>query len=436
MIKLSKKIFILFLVSVFCVNFIGCNKNMENQKLEVIKGIPDYSEYEQTLSMPIGAWLGPEPTLDNYRLVKEAGIDFLNAADSFGALDFATCVRAAEQAGIKVMPTLHGRDYKTCVGEEYSSPAFMTFNFYDEPAIDKYEWFAEQKAEFEVDYPDKIFYVNLNPMYVAESVIKSEYVEHVRLYLDTVKPSMVSYDFYPLLSISGYSKLHEKFLRNIEIFAELTSERNVDFWAFMQTMSYTSDFDRRLPTEADLRFQAYCYMAYGVKALQHFCYQTPPVGTEFRATDYAMIDRNNQPTPIYGYAKNVNLEIKKFDHVYLSFNWFGNMTTRGSNSTKANDNFINLKNALNSHERISSITSSEDLLSGFFKDEQGYDGFMFVNFTDPSQNKTNDISVEFREADKVIEYVKGEATVKELENGKYTYSLAAGEGIFVIPVKM
>ncbi len=43
---------------------------------------------------------------------------------------------------------------------------------------------------------------------------------------------------------------------------------------------------------------------------------------------------------------------------------------------------------------------------------------------------------ESEKTDKVIEYVKGEATVKELENGKYTYSLAAGEGIFVIPVKM
>ena len=420
--------------AVMSLSIAGCGKDMEKQ-LNVTKGMPDYSGYEQTLHMPIGAWLGPQPTAENYALVKAAGIDFLNAADSFGALDFADCVSAAEEAGIKVMPTLHGRDYKTCTGDEYYSDAFFTFNFYDEPAIDKYEWFAEQKADFEQDFPGKIFYVNLNPIYVSEAVIKSEYVEHVRLYLDTVKPTMVSYDFYPLLSVSGYSRIHEKFLRNIEIMAQLTNERNVDLWAFMQTMSYTSDFDRRLPAEEDLRFQAYCYMAYGVKALQHFCYQTPPVGTEFRATDYAMIDRNNQPTPVYGYAKNVNEEIKRLDHVYLSFKWQGNMTVNGENSAKTNDNFIALENTLEGHERIESITASEDLLSGFFKDADGFDGFMLVNFTDPASKKSNDVSVTFREADKAIEYVGGRPNTVTLENGKYERRLAPGEGIFVIPVK-
>lgn len=420
---------------VLCLGAAACKDGTEMKKLEVTKGMPDYSASESSLHMPIGAWLGPEPTAENYALVKEAGIDFLNAADSFGALNFETCIRAAEKAGIKLMPTLHGRDYKTCRGEAYESDAFFTFNFYDEPAVDKYDWFVEQKTDFERDYPDKMFYVNLNPMYVAESVIKSEYVEHVRLYLDKVKPKMVSYDFYPLLNISGYAKLHEQFLRNNEIFAQLTSERGVEFWAFMQSMSYTSDFDRRLPAEADLRFQAYCYMAYGAKALQHFCYQTPPVGKEFRETDYAMIDRDNKPTPIYGYAKTVNAEIKKFDHVYLNFDWKGNMATEGTESKAVNPNFANLKNALTSHERISSLTSTQDLLSGFFKDKAGYDGFMFVNFTDPAERKSNKISVRFREADKAVEYAGGEARTVDLTDGVYERELQPGEGIFVIPVK-
>ena len=72
---------------------------------------------------------------------------------------------------------------------------------------------------------------------------------------------------------------------------------------------------------------------------------------------------------------------------------------------------------------------------GCMKDADGYDGYWVVNATDPGQDLSNNVTVEFKKATKAIAYIQGEETEIELEDGKYTFSLAAGEGVFVIPIQ-
>ncbi|MCQ2450202.1 MAG: hypothetical protein MJ132_08475, partial [Clostridia bacterium] len=71
---------------------------------------------------------------------------------------------------------------------------------------------------------------------------------------------------------------------------------------------------------------------------------------------------------------------------------------------------------------------------GHLTDENGYDGFMIVNSTEPSENKTDEVTVTFRKATKALCYVGGEEQTVNLKNGKYTFKLNAGEGIFCIPI--
>ena len=68
------------------------------------------------------------------------------------------------------------------------------------------------------------------------------------------------------------------------------------------------------------------------------------------------------------------------------------------------------------------------------KDEDGYDGFMIVNVTDPGKNLSESVTVTFKKASKAIVYVEGEEQTVELENGTYTFDLSSGEGVFVIPI--
>ena len=61
---------------------------------------------------------------------------------------------------------------------------------------------------------------------------------------------------------------------------------------------------------------------------------------------------------------------------------------------------------------------------------------MAVNFTDPTLKKTDAVTLTFGGGvNKAIVYTAGESQTVALENGKYTFTLAAGEGNFIVPYK-
>ena len=83
--------------------------------------------------------------------------------------------------------------------------------------------------------------------------------------------------------------------------------------------------------------------------------------------------------------------------------------------------------------RISSYSATNDAIIGCLKDLNGYDGFMLVNSTDPSDKKTATVSVTFNDATRAKVYIDGVENDVELTNGAYSAELAPGQGIFVIP---
>ena len=85
--------------------------------------------------------------------------------------------------------------------------------------------------------------------------------------------------------------------------------------------------------------------------------------------------------------------------------------------------------------RIASATATDEAIIGCMKDENGFDGYMIVNATDPGQKLSNSVTVEFKEATKALAYVQGEEQTITLKDGSYTFDLAAGEGVFVIPIQ-
>ena len=67
-------------------------------------------------------------------------------------------------------------------------------------------------------------------------------------------------------------------------------------------------------------------------------------------------------------------------------------------------------------------------------DENGYDGFMLVNFADTYYDRENTVTLELRGATRAMVYIAGQPQMVELENGTYTVTLAPGEGQFIIPL--
>ena len=73
---------------------------------------------------------------------------------------------------------------------------------------------------------------------------------------------------------------------------------------------------------------------------------------------------------------------------------------------------------------------------GCFENEEGYQGYLSVNFTDPTLKKQNEVTLTFQGGvTKAIVYTAGEPQTVELTDGKYTFTLEAGEGNFIVPFK-
>ena len=68
-------------------------------------------------------------------------------------------------------------------------------------------------------------------------------------------------------------------------------------------------------------------------------------------------------------------------------------------------------------------------------DENGNEGLMLVNYGDPSYGKSNTVDIEFIDCDKVVVYRDGKATVEDVKNGKFSETISAGKGVFVVPYK-
>ena len=107
----------------------------------------------------------------------------------------------------------------------------------------------------------------------------------------------------------------------------------------------------------------------------------------------------------------------------------------GSDNAKGSNAAFNYYKTDNSHARIRSFSCRKDAIVGAFKDEEGRDGFMVVNYDAPSSEETNRIEISFNNCTKAIVIGRdGKKTVTEPQNGKLTLDLKASEGAFIIPL--
>ena len=136
-------------------------------------------------------------------------------------------------------------------------------------------------------------------------------------------------------------------------------------------------------------------------------------------------------TPAYYAVQQINNEIKKFDHVFLQYDWQGTMKVL-ANGKAQNSLMSGVRDYVS--PRISEASSTGDAIIGCMKDKEGYDGFWLVNMTDPATPQNNTVTVTFRKASKAICYVEGEEKTVDLKDGSYSFELKSGSGVFVIPI--
>jgi hypothetical protein len=362
-----------------------------------------------------GAALGSERLLEAVRLCDKLGI---KAIVQGGGVNNGGLAFDADSNDYSVFPNFDG---------------VMS----DEPlTVGELEALHGSLLRFKEKYPDRNFYVNAVGMPgEAWDIYIAKYKE---LLLDHMPRKHLSGDMYPLLR--GGMGVEAGYLQYLQRVSDTARGNGAEFSFFLQTMSITGIAHRpRRPSKEDIRFCSYVIMAYGARGLQHFCYAAPggpPYTGEFGKEDYACLTDGAdgyRKTEIYGYARDVMSELKKFEHIFLDFRAApeGVMTVSGANAEGSNPNFTESSRAV-THGRIKSVTTGEDAIIGCFRNEKGLDAFMAVNFCDPARKRACKTAIRFNAAAEAIEVKDGVPKAIALKNGEYTADLQPGEGRFII----
>jgi len=332
---------------------------------------------------------------------------------------------------------------------------FKGFSFKDEPKAEYAKTFKAYKEFLLSLKPDAMFFGSFHPIYGSPHVSFSsnnqnayeEYSKYVDAYLENM--NSFTYDFYPLRvdAVRKVNFIMDSWYENLELVASKAKKHNgAKIGLTLQSSSYgqpgqqdSSTHARTVSTKADIGFQMYSALAYGVKEFGYFTYWlhwgTPDTSAE---TFYdAMVmppEYSGGPgvkTDCYYAVQAMNKELEKFDHVLLNFDWQGTMAVAPKGKTKS---AVLSKVADYKNKRVKSAEVSEETIIGCLKDSKGYDGYMIVNATEPSENKTDKVTIAFYKATKALAYINGEEKTVNLKDGSYTFELGAGEGVFVIPI--
>jgi hypothetical protein len=290
-------------------------------------------------TFPIGAFWPPPPTqitLERYQEIADAGFTFfINGNYLWDATGIAYALRIAQQAGLKMLvagdplevavagnfwaqgdptgnrPQLSPEDAAVClravISAYQSSTSFAGLALVDEPAANRFGTLASLVDTVRQVAPTVLPYVNFRRLgqpygaWGTAGMDAATYAAYVQQAVDTVRPSLLCYDRYPL---NANGSDDPDYFQNWAVMRAAGLRANLPVWIYIQSVQYGG---HRLPTPQELAWQVNISLAYGAKGIQYFTYWTPDPsrGTSFVPAQ-GLITVAGERTPLYDAAKQLN----------------------------------------------------------------------------------------------------------------------------------
>jgi len=254
---------------------------------------------------PISYWVAPPSELARYQEAAECGFTVVPGPPD--ALDLA------QQAGLKLivhdpriysgLPAEPGWEttLEAVVRAYAAHPALYGYYITDEPSYHQFEALGQVVRAFQARDPQHVPFINLFPNYAEpEQLGTLNYAEHVRRYVDIVRPPLISYDYYTLLEEGE----RNGYFANLEVIRREALRADVPFWNIILS---TPHYCYRDPSPQDLRWQVYTTLAYGGKGICYFTYWT----YESENFGNAILGLYGERTDKYAVIKQLNTEIGK-----------------------------------------------------------------------------------------------------------------------------
>ncbi len=273
-------------------------------------------------AFPIICVLGPpadDNRLEHWQRIKDANFTLVLPSFQYDDTDQLKMLNHCRQVGlggivhVKRTATAGSSDsppdgWRQIVGEtveRYADhPALFGYMVRDEPGADLFVQLGRVVDEIGRRDPRHPACINLFPVHATDEQLQtSTYAEYLDRYLQTVKPPFLSYDHYPLLSNNSD---RPDFFLNLELARAAGAKHKTPVWTVV--LSGWGNYFRK-PTAAELRWQVYGALAYGVRGVAYFAYW--PTRDDYTA----VVDYAGRPQPLYKAISELNRSVLSLGRV-------------------------------------------------------------------------------------------------------------------------
>ncbi len=181
-------------------------------------------------------------------------------------------------------------------------PALYSYYLIDEPSASQFPALGRLVAYLRRRDPLHLAYINLFPTYAnnqqlgTKGDVATAYKEHLRLYVDQVKPSLISYDHYQF-RLKGDGN---QYFLNLAMIRRAAQEAGVPFLNIVQACTWAPD-TMRVPNADELRYLVYSTLAYGAQGISYYVYAHP---NHFGS----LVSLDGTPGPLYQAVNSYNRE--------------------------------------------------------------------------------------------------------------------------------
>ncbi|MDY0169719.1 MAG: neutral/alkaline non-lysosomal ceramidase N-terminal domain-containing protein [Thermoguttaceae bacterium] len=183
-------------------------------------------------------------------------------------------------------------------------PAMYAYFITDEPSAAEFPGLGKLVDYLRRRDPGRMAYINLFPTYANNQQLGTEgdtvtaYGEHLRRFVDTVKPDLISYDHYHF-STDGD---RDQYFLNLTMIRLAAMEAGVPFLNIVQACTWTPSM--RIPNGDELRFLVFTSLAYGAQGISYYVYSHP-------RHEGAMAEADGTPTSLYRAVKELNRDFAR-----------------------------------------------------------------------------------------------------------------------------
>jgi hypothetical protein len=181
-------------------------------------------------------------------------------------------------------------------------PALYAYYLTDEPNASQFPSLGKLVVYLRERDPLHLAYINLFPTYAnnqqlgTKGDVVTAYKEHLRRYIERVKPSLISYDHYQF-RLKGDGN---QYFLNLAMIRRAAQEAGVPFLNIVQACTWAPDA-MRVPNPDELRYLVYSTLAYGAQGISYYVYSCVN-------HQGSLVNLEGTPGPLYYAVKSYNRE--------------------------------------------------------------------------------------------------------------------------------